>query len=106
MRGLYVDYSAGTVLLPSDITTLEARALADDVQAVLEVAVQAWCHDQLRERAEILREFPPELQEMMTLARQAVEADPDAALDITRNLLRGAPQAKEDEADSDQDGET
>jgi AbiV family abortive infection protein len=106
MRGLYVDYAAGIVLLPSDITLAEASALADDVQAVLEVAIQAWCHDQLRERAEVLRAFPPDLQEMMARARQAVAVDPDAALEITRNLLRSAVHPLEDEAGSDEGGET
>jgi hypothetical protein len=35
LRGLYVDYSAGTVLLPQDITAAEARELADDAEIAL-----------------------------------------------------------------------
>lgn len=89
MRGLYVDYSDGAVLMPSDITVAEAAELASDVQTVLDIAVQAWCHDGMRERLrEVCEQHSGELTDLMEHAREAIETDPDAALGIVRKMLQ------------------
>jgi hypothetical protein len=36
--------------LPTDITDAEARELISDVQAVLDIAMEAWCHEAVRDR--------------------------------------------------------
>jgi hypothetical protein len=50
LRGFYVDYVDGTVLLPAEITDAEAHQLISDVQGVLDVAKQGWCHDAVLDR--------------------------------------------------------
>ena len=61
MRELYVDYLAGTILLPENLTTAEARELIADVQAVLDVAARAWCHDQVRHELDEVQQHRTEL---------------------------------------------
>jgi AbiV family abortive infection protein len=91
MRGLYVDYAPdGSVLLPADITASEADELISDVQAVLEVAVAAWCHEEIRDRLRDLQQrHLAEFTSMMTSALQVLQEDPDAAIAITRQMLHG-----------------
>lgn len=87
MRGLYVDYAAGSVLLPADITAAEPHELISDVQAVLGVAMEAWCHEAVRGRLRDLQQHLGEFNSMMASALQVLQADPDAAVAITRQLL-------------------
>lgn len=88
MRGLYVDYAGGTVQLPSDVTAAEAEELASDVQAVLDVSVQVWCHDGARERLrEVLALHGEAFADMMAKASAAVSVDADAAVGVASELL-------------------
>ncbi|HEV2373717.1 MAG TPA: AbiV family abortive infection protein [Streptosporangiaceae bacterium] len=98
MRGLYVDYADGSVLLPADITTEEAHELISDVQAVLDVAMKAWCHKAVRDRLRDLQQHLGEFNGMMATALQALQADPDTAVAITRQLLRGDGQTADTES--------
>ena len=67
--------------MPSDITTAETAELAPDVQAVLDIAVRAWCHDGMRERLrEVCEQYPGEFRDLITRASEAVVTDPDAAV--------------------------
>jgi|SRR5215467_5902273 len=93
LRGLYVDYTDGSVLLPADIPAPEAHELISDVEAVLDVAVEAWCHKAVRERLRNVQEHLGDFNSMMASAMQVLQADPDAAVAITRQLLRGDGQA-------------
>jgi AbiV family abortive infection protein len=89
MRGLYVDYLAGTVLLPENITATEARELTADVQAVLDVVVHAWCHDQVRDRlGEVQQQHGAELADLMVNISQVVQTDPDTAVALGRRMLQ------------------
>jgi len=89
MRGLYVDYSDRAVLLPGEITAAEAHELMSDVQAVLDVAVEAWCHDAVRDRLQELQQHLGEFTSMLDCALRVVQADPDAAVAVARQMLRG-----------------
>jgi hypothetical protein len=88
MRGLYVDYSAGTVLLHENITAAEAHELTTDVQAVLDVATRAWCHDQVRERLGEVQQHEAELADVMASVARAVQTDPDTALSLGCQMLQ------------------
>jgi AbiV family abortive infection protein len=89
MRGLYVDYAGGAVELPSEVTAAEAEALASDVQAVLDVSTQVWCHDGVRERLRgVLQQHGDALADMMAKASAAISTDPDAAVGVARGLFR------------------
>jgi AbiV family abortive infection protein len=93
MRGLYVDYADGSVLLPTDITDAEARELISDVQAVLDIAMEAWCHEAVRDRLrDLQQQHLAEFNSMMASALQVLQADPDNAIAITRQLLHGDGQ--------------
>jgi AbiV family abortive infection protein len=94
MRGLYVDYAGGSVLVPSDITSAEAAELASDVQAVLDIATSVWGHDGMRERLHELHEqYADQFSNLLTLAAQVIARDPDAALNTTRQMLQDGLQA-------------
>jgi AbiV family abortive infection protein len=93
MRGLYVDYADGSVLVPSDVTSAEAAELASDVQAVLDIATSVWGHDGMRERLHELREqYADQFSNLLTLAAEVIARDPDAALDATRQMLQDGLQ--------------
>ena len=88
MRGFYVDYSGGTVLLPGNITAAQARELTADVQAVLDVAARAWCHDQVRERLGEVQQHPAELGDLMANVARAVQTDPDTAMALGHQMFQ------------------
>ena len=89
MRGLYVDYAGGAVQLPSEVTAAEAEELVSDVQAVLDVSVQVWCHDGARGRLrEVLALHGEAFADMMAKASAAVSVDADAAVGVASELLR------------------
>jgi AbiV family abortive infection protein len=81
LRGLYVGYADGAVLLPTAITAAEAQELIDDVQTVLDVAVQGWCHDAVLDRLREAQEHTNELTSAMDNVLRAVQTNPDATRD-------------------------
>lgn len=100
MRGLYVDYTDGSVLVPSDITGAEAAELASDVQAVLDIATSVWGHDGMRERLrEIHGQYAGEFSNLLTMAAEAIARDPDAALGTTRQMMQDGLQAGQNTAE-------
>lgn len=97
MRGLYVDYSDGSVLVPSEVTVAEAAQLASDVQAVLDLAEQVWCRDDMRERLrEVCEVHPDEFRDLMARASEALVANPDTAVGVVRQMLQDGLRAGQD----------
>lgn len=85
LRGFYVDYVDGTVLLPAEITDAEARQLISDVQGVLDVAKQGWCHDAVLDR---IREAQAAgLASLLGTLSQAADIDPDAVVAVISQLI-------------------
>jgi len=85
LRGFYVDYVDGTVLLPAEITEAEARQLTRDVQSVLDVTEQAWCHDAVLERIREARVAG--LANLLGTLSQAADMDPDAVVAVISQLI-------------------
>jgi len=85
LRGFYVDYGDGTVLLPTEITDAEARQLISDVQCVLDIARQGWCHSAVLERIREARVAG--LANLLGTLSQAADVDPDAVVAIVSQLI-------------------
>lgn len=85
LRGFYVDYVDGTVLLPTEITAAEARQLISDVQGVLDVAKQGWCNDAVLERIREARAAG--LASLLGTLSQVADIDPDAVVAIISQLI-------------------
>jgi AbiV family abortive infection protein len=85
LRGFYVDYVDGSVLLPAEITDDEARELVSDVQGVLDVAKQGWCHDAVLERIREARAAG--LANLLGTLSQAADVDPDSMIAVVSQLI-------------------
>jgi AbiV family abortive infection protein len=88
MRGLYVDYDRGEVLVPGAIGDEEARQLMDDVQATLDLLMRSWGDQGIFERIKLLDSHADELTAMLDRIMQSVAVDPGAALGQFRELFR------------------
>jgi hypothetical protein len=88
MRGLYVDYDDGDVLVPDVIPEAEARQLIGDVQAALELLMNAWGDEGIFDRIKVLDTHAAELGTMFDQIKQAAAVDPGATLGQLRELLQ------------------
>jgi hypothetical protein len=86
LRGFYIDYSDGKILSPAQVSAAEARQIADDARALLEVAAATWLADGL-ERARDLDQHREALAGLHEQLAQAVMADADGLFATFRQVF-------------------
>jgi AbiV family abortive infection protein len=93
LRGMYVDYQDGALLLPSDITEQETRELIDRVASSLSITALAFAPSQA---AALLRALgDTDLTAVLGEMSQAVTSNPEAAAAAMRAFaqrVRGLPE--------------
>lgn len=89
LRGLYVGYDAGRMLLPGEITEAEAREVIDEAQQALDGADRALApadsRDQMRAFAQT------DVAGLFRVLAGAADHDPDALVAAFRAVIAGDP---------------
>lgn len=89
LRGLYVDYEDGNILLPSEITQEAAQELIGDAELLIEIFDRSWGSDGADSRAlDLLANQGPELAALAQTIAQAMTADPEATVRAVHTIFR------------------
>lgn len=88
MRGLYVDYSDGSIQAPDSILRIDAELLIADVQVALDFSLAGWDHDQVLERLHEMQAHSAEIEQALVHVQAAIDVDPDAVMASMRDLIR------------------
>jgi len=88
LRGLYVDYESGRILIPADISADEARTVIDAVQELLDFQMAAWADADAPARLlERLAVEGADLAAFMAAFGEAFAEDPEQATLRARELI-------------------
>jgi hypothetical protein len=89
LRGLYVDYDDGRMLLPSAITETETPDLIDEAQQALDAADRAMAPADSRDQ---IRAFvQTDVAGVFRVLARAADDDPDALVAAFRAVVAGDP---------------
>jgi AbiV family abortive infection protein len=88
LGGFYVDYRDGKILFPVQVGAAEARQIADDARALLDVAAATWLADGLAERARELDQHRDAIASLQEQLVQAVMADAEGLMASFRQFFR------------------
>lgn len=87
LDGFYVDYRDGKILSPAQVSAAEARQIADDARALLEVAAASWLTDGLADRMRDLDQHRDAIAGLLQQLAQAVVIDADGLLASFRQFF-------------------